>query len=109
MIELKLTVSDIPKERIFVGKKGKYIDLVCVEMQKPDDYGNTHTVYLRQTKEEYAAKSPKIYIGKGKEKVFNNETSSKAEPKQNYTPPTQKEDPGAAFENVTIEESDLPF
>ena len=40
MIILKLNVTKIPKDRIFVGQKGKYLDLVLVENRDgPDQYG----------------------------------------------------------------------
>jgi len=65
MLKIKLTVSDIPKEKIFIGQKGKYLTVIVSEMQQPDKYGNTHTVYIEHTKEEREAKAAKIYIGKG--------------------------------------------
>lgn len=61
MIELKLNLSDIPKDKIFEGQKGKYLDICVVKMQKPDAYNNTHTMYVKtKSKDE-----TKIYIGKG--------------------------------------------
>lgn len=41
MIVLKLDVLKIPKSRIFVGKKGKYLDLRLVENKDGEDqFGN---------------------------------------------------------------------
>lgn len=61
MIELKLTVTDIPKDKIFKGEKGSYLTINVAKMQKPDAYGNDYTAYIydKETKS-------KIYIGKGK-------------------------------------------
>ena len=36
-------------------------------MKQPDKYGNTHTIYMMQSKEEREARADRIYIGKGKE------------------------------------------
>ena len=36
-----------------------------------DQFGNTHYVAISQTKEEREAKSPKVYLGNGKEFVFS--------------------------------------
>lgn len=89
MIKLNINLSAIPKEKIFNGKKGKYLTIITQEMKQPDSYGNTHTVFIEQTKEEREAKAEKIYIGKGKETTFS----------------------GSANNNSTKEEenSDLPF
>ena len=78
MINISLTVSDIPKEKIIVGaeEKGskKYLNISIDRMKEPDKFGNTHTVYVSQTKEEREAKTPKVYIGKGKEFIFEQRT-----------------------------------
>lgn len=63
MIEVKLNLHEIPKEQIYVGEKGKYLTIQISEMQQPDKFGNTITVYIwdKETKS-------KIYIGKGKKR-----------------------------------------
>lgn len=63
MIELRLTVTDIPKEKIYKGEKGSYLTINVAKMQKPDNYGNDYTAYIydKDTRQ-------KIYIGKGKGK-----------------------------------------
>lgn len=51
-IKLKLNVAKIPKERIFVGTKGKYLDIVCVENRDgQDQYGNDGFVKIDISKE----------------------------------------------------------
>ena len=95
-IRLKLIVSDIPKNRIFNGQKGKYLDVVVTEMRQPDKYGNTHTVYIQQTKEEAQAKADKIYVGKGNAIEFNSQAQ-----RQVVSNPAP-----AAWEEQS---SDLPF
>lgn len=71
MIKVNINLSAIPKSLIVEGKKGKYVNVIINKMKQPDPYGNTHTVYLEQSKEEREAKAEKVYIGKGKEVTFN--------------------------------------
>lgn len=53
MIVLKLNCSRIPKERLFAGKNGKYIDLVLVENKNgPDQFGNDGFISVSVTKNE---------------------------------------------------------
>lgn len=80
MIYLKLNLSGIPENKIFVGQKGKYLDIVVSEMQHPDAYGNTHTAYIKKPKDSI---EETIYIGKGKEIKFENRTASTPAPVQN--------------------------
>lgn len=63
MIVAKINLSEIPKERIFNGKKGKYIDLVIVKKREVDEYGHTHFVAVSQTKEERERKEDTIFVG----------------------------------------------
>lgn len=45
MITAKINVTRINKEYLFVGKHGKYLDLVIwANKNGPDQYGNTHTI-----------------------------------------------------------------
>lgn len=77
MINLDISLSDIPQEARRTGKNGKvYTNIVVDKMKQVDAYGNTHTVYMAQSKEERAAKKDKVYIGKAKEIIFENNTIS---------------------------------
>jgi hypothetical protein len=52
-IEIKVDVTKIPRERIYVGKKGKYISLTSfVNLGDPDEYGNNGPVTMARSKEE---------------------------------------------------------
>lgn len=64
MITFSIDVTKIDKSRI---KDGKYLNLVLDTLREPDKFGNTHSVYMSQTKEERADKAKRIYIGNGKE------------------------------------------
>jgi len=71
MYSLDLDILKIPANKLKVrklknGNKAAFATLILAERQQPDDYGNTHTVFISQTKEEREAKEPKIYIGSAK-------------------------------------------
>lgn len=85
---ISICLSDIPKELIkMADNKKKYISLVVDKRREPDKFGNTHTVYINQTKEEREAKEAKIYVGNGKEYIFNNQQSTPQNLTQSSIPP----------------------
>ena len=65
MINCKIDVLKIPKDKLFKGEKGTYLNFSVARRKEVGQYGDTHTVYLydKDTKE-------KTYIGEGKEIVF---------------------------------------
>lgn len=67
-ITASICVSDIPREAIKVGKDGKkYISIVIAPNKDGENkYGNTHHIYMSQTKEERDAKAERTFIGNGK-------------------------------------------
>ena len=72
IINLKIDVTKLTKEKLFKGQKGTYANVtVAANMDGESEYGDTHYVYEQQTKEEREAKTPKNYVGNGKEFVFN--------------------------------------
>ena len=73
LLSISIDTAKIDESRL---AKGKYLNISVVERREPDQYGNTHTVYMQQSKEERQARADKIYIGSGKAFVFN---SSQAE------------------------------
>ncbi len=89
MITISIDLSKINKSKIKSTEKGqKFYNIVVDERQAPDNYGNTHTVYESQSKEEREAKQPKNYLGNGKLWVFENKgaTPVKNEPIANSNP-----------------------
>jgi hypothetical protein len=98
MINISIDVSKIDKTRLFKGEKGTYLNITVDERQQPDNYGNTHTVYMQQSKDERTAKTPKVYLGNGKEFKFNNQQQGQQNAPQQQAPPAN---------NDAI--SDLPF
>lgn len=72
LVNVSVCLSDIPKDRIKVGKNGKkYLSITVSKLREPDNYENTHSVYVSQTKDEREQNVPRTYIGKGKEIVFH--------------------------------------
>ena len=71
LINVSICVSDIPRDQIKVANNGKKYIAVCVsQLREPDSYENTHSVFMRQTKEEREAKIPRVFIGRGKAMNF---------------------------------------
>lgn len=71
LINLSICLSDIPKDRIKLANNGKkYLAITVQDLREADEYGNTHSLYCTQTKEEREAKEKRTYIGRGKEFVF---------------------------------------
>ena len=73
IINIKVDVTKLDKDKFYVGKKGTYANITVAEnMDGESEYGDTHYVFESQSKEERDAKTPKNYLGNGKEFVFNN-------------------------------------
>lgn len=73
IINVKIDVTKLDKDKFFEGKKGTYANVTVAEnMDGESEYGDTHYVYEQQSKEEREAKTPKNYLGNGKEFVFGN-------------------------------------
>jgi hypothetical protein len=71
MIVTSICLSDIPKDKITISSNGKkYVNIVVDQRKEKDQYDNTHTVYMSQSKDERQAKVPKKYVGNGKEYTF---------------------------------------
>lgn len=66
MIKLKLNCSKIPKDKLFEGKNGKYIDLVLFDNREPDQYGNDGFISVDTTKEEREAGEKGVIVGNWK-------------------------------------------
>lgn len=72
-----INLSKIPKEAITTDKNGnKWLNITVWLNETPDQYGNSGSVQINQTKEQRDAKAPKVYIGnlkapeKKQEQVF---------------------------------------
>jgi len=97
LISISVCLSDIPKDKIKLASNGKkYISLVVAQRKEVSQYGETHTVFISQDKEERAANIDKVYIGGGKEFI------------QASTPVTVEDIEKMPVANP-VEQDDLPF
>ena len=99
IIKTSINLNNIPKEKIFVGKKGKYLPITITLNDEVDQFGNQGPVVVEQTKEERDAKAAKTYLGNCKV-VWTNGDNVDVAPRDNQSAPA----PAPA----AIEE-DLPF
>jgi len=63
IIKTSINLNNIPKDKIFNGKKGKYLPITITLNNEPDQFGNQGPVVVEQTKEERDAKTSKTYLG----------------------------------------------
>ena len=99
IIKASINLNVIPKEKIFVGKKGKYLPITITLNDELDQFGNQGPIVVEQTKEERDAKAPKTYLGNVKV-VWTNGDNVDVAPRDNQSAPAPA--PAAA-------EEDLPF
>jgi len=105
IIKTSINLSAIPKDRIIIGKKGKYLPIAITVNDEPDQFGNQGPVIVDQTKDEREAKAPKTYLGNCKV-VWTNGTFPDPIP---YEPAiSAPKVAGTSTSNIAVEE-DLPF
>jgi len=63
IIKTSINLNEIPKDKIYVGKKGKYLPITITLNNDLDQFGNQGPVVVEQTKEERDAKAAKTYLG----------------------------------------------
>jgi len=63
IIKASINLNEIPKDKIIVGKKGKYLPITITVNDEPDQFGNQGPVCIEQSKEEREAKVAKTYLG----------------------------------------------
>ena len=56
IVKTSINLSMIPKDKIIVGKKGKYLPIAITVNDEPDQFGNQGPVVVDQSKEEREAK-----------------------------------------------------
>ena len=99
IIKTSINLNEIPKDKIYVGKKGKYLPITITLNNELDQFGNQGPVVVEQTKEERDAKTPKTYLGNVKV-VWTDGNNVNTVPRDNNSAPATA--PAAANE-------DLPF
>ena len=100
IIKASINLSEIPKDKIYVGKKGKYLPITITINDEVDKFGNQGPVVVEQTKEEREAKQAKTYLGNVRIVWTNGENVDTA-PRDNQ--------PAAASANNEVKPEDLPF
>lgn len=100
IIKTSINLGNIPKDKIFHGKKGQYLPITITLSDDVDQFGNQGPVCVEQTKEERDAKAPKTYLGNVKVVWTNGENVDTAPREQGAPPPQQAAAPV---------EDDLPF
>ena len=83
IIKTSINLSLIPKDKIIIGKKGKYLPIAISINDEPDQFGNQGPVVVDQTKEEREVKTPKVYLGNAKV-VWTNGTMPEPIPFKDY-------------------------
>jgi len=101
IIATSIDLNKIPKDKIIVGKKGKYLPITITLNDDVDQFGNNGPVVVQQSKEEREAKTEKVYLGNVKV-VWTNGENVAAAPRDGGPAPAQ---PVAAAATV----DDLPF
>ena len=101
IVKGSINLNMIPKDKIIVGKKGKYIPVSITVNDEEDQFGNHGPIIVDQTKEEREAKAPKTYLGNVRT-VWSNGTFPSPTP---FEGGQSKAQPAVAKEK----EEDLPF
>ena len=80
IIKGNINLDNIPKDKIFIGKKGKYLPITITINDEVDQFGNQGPICVEQSKEERDAKTPKTYLSNVKV-VWTNGTNVPAAPR----------------------------
>ena len=99
IIKASINLNVIPKDKIFNGKKGKYLPITITLNDEPDQFGNQGPVVVEQTKDERDAKAPKTYLGNVKVVWTNGQNVDTAPRDDNQSAPAPAQAPA----------EDLPF
>ena len=60
IIKTSINLNNIPKDKIFVGKKGKYLPITITLNDEVDQFGNQGPVVVEQTKKKEKLKKLKL-------------------------------------------------
>ena len=87
ILAASINLNEIPKDKIIVGKKGKYLPISITLNDELDQFGNQGPVIVSQSKEEREAKQAKTYLGNVKLVWTNGEVKKFDNPQQQAAPP----------------------
>ena len=93
IIKANINLNNIPKDKIYHGKKGKYLPITITINDELGNYGDNGPIIVEQSKEERDAKTDKVYLGNVKV-VWTNGTNvatapRDGEPAKAAAPPQQ--------------------
>ena len=63
IIKASINLSNVPKDKIITGKKGKYLPITITVNDDLDQFGNQGPICVDQSKEERDSKEAKTYLG----------------------------------------------
>lgn len=102
IIKTSINLTNIPKDKIIEGKKGKYLPITITVNDEVDQFGNQGPVIVSQTKEERETKVDKTYLGNVQVVWTNGEFPS--------PPPRPEQSNVEMLQNISnTKEEDLPF
>tara|TARA_R110000822_G_scaffold29583_6_gene86789 strand:- start:560 stop:874 length:315 start_codon:yes stop_codon:yes gene_type:complete len=101
IINTSINLNNINKDKIIVGKKGKYLPISITINDEVDQFGNQGPVVISQSKEEREAKVAKVYLG-NVQVVWTNGDNVATAPRKDMAASAPK------VEKSKVEE-DLPF
>ena len=84
-MKANIDLNKIPKDKIYQGKKGKYLPITITINDELGNYGDSGPIIVEQTKEEREAKVDKVYLGNVKI-VWTNGTNVDAAPREGGAP-----------------------
>jgi len=102
IIKANINLNEIPKDKIYKGKKGSYLPITITINDEVDQFGNQGPVIVDQSKEERDAKAPKVYLGNVKVVWTNGENVAAA-------PREDSQGQQAPANSFTAQSDDLPF
>lgn len=103
IIKASINLNNIPKDKIYVGKKGKYLPITITLNDELDQFGNQGPVVVEQTKEERETKTDKTYLGNVKV-VWTNGSNVEVAPRDEA-----QSAPAMPQAQAAPVEDDLPF
>lgn len=99
ILNTSINLSEIPKDKIIDGKKGKYLPLTITINNEPDQFGNNGPVTVAQSQEERTSKAQKTYLGNVKV-VWTDGQPATVAPREGQAPQQQ---------TAPVANDDLPF
>jgi hypothetical protein len=109
IIKANINLNLIPKDKIYHGKKGKYLPITITINDELGNYGDNGPIIVEQSKEEREAKAEKVYLGNVKV-VWTNGTNVDTAPREGGAQDATKAAYTLSPAPVpTADDDDLPF